>query len=373
MRRRKAMRRFGLSFGTSLMRLFGVHCESFLLAPTAVAYVLLVALSSIVGSALPAQAQRLALETAVYRFKVTPDYLSLSLIGDSVLLGKTASMLHKSRWTVLGSIIEKNKIELGIYDVDSELYVKTLAHPTCENPPGVYFYVSPKCWDYYLEQIRNQPKKAPLRQYEFHSNVFEPGGGTWRASSDTSSAYSSFNYSQDKGFGSLEARLRGVSSKQVDVYIGAAAPPARMFEGERNWIAGTGTAAFAFPKFPCQATHAKLKRALKRAGNWDVDVTPVTYERGFNIELASHSDKEFYYYSGYWWQAFLEVFFQEEDGSGQCSKGSLRLYDSTVCSRPVGRKPEPTCFERPPYGSRSEYDLRDRLTRALVKEFGLIE
>jgi hypothetical protein len=327
-----------------------------------------------IGGLCPTAAQ---IAQSTYRLSRAPEFMLLDLYAGSNLLGYTASIWDKKiKDIVVGRVVGTNTIELAFYlsSVESEARREAFQAPVCKSST---FGFTAQCFKHFAETIRHLGTLVVASQrYVYVPNNTKgsrnQNGGAWVA--DDATNRFSFAFYRDHEIDSLEALLRSGAKKQgkgpeelaqtaVDDLFGASIV---------RRIAGLPDHMIQFKEQFCDETKRSFESMLKSAGNWEVTVERER-DMQFRVMLKAHSDREYFYRSGLWWKAFIEVSFEEDDKKGRCSRARVYLYDSAVCGAPLSDDPDLShreCFERIPLDSRAELDLRDRLGRVLVREYG---
>jgi hypothetical protein len=326
---------------------------------------------------LDAAAAQIAQST--YRFSRAPQFMLLDLYPGSNLFGYTASIWDKKiKEIVVGHVLGSDTIELAFYPSSTESKARREAFqaPICKTRP--FEQPTAQCYEHFADVIRHlsTPVVASQRYVYTAHDGKQPqswNDGAWVAT-DEGNKYSSFTFYRDYDIDSLEEHLFSGATKQgrgAEKFSHNAVE--NLFGGRIIvQIAGLPETMFYFREQHCDKTEKLLEGVLKRAGKWQVSLEPER-DKHFRVLLKSHSDREYFYRAGMWWKAFIEVSFVHNNDKGQCSRARVYLYDSAVCGGPLSDDPDLShreCFERIPFDSRAELDLRDRLRQILVREYG---
>jgi hypothetical protein len=324
-----------------------------------------------------------------YRFKVAPQFLLLDLYYNKYLLGWTASFVDDKRTNfVIGQIIEKDKINLSVYPM--EAFNKLLQNfrevGSKRNCKRSVFQWS-ECD--LVEMLETIPSLGflPHKQatYLYRKYTGRPIGdvyywptpvGEWQADQGKEDPYSTFYFVDSYEIANIESLISS-STLPKSAYFETSFRRAAMEKlfGYKivRFIAGVPGASVAFRNEYCPEVAKTLPGVFARAGHWEVNVRPEDY-RSFRILLKSHAAREFFYADGYWWKVFFEIRFSENNDVGMCSGAKVYLYDSVVCGAPPERDPDredrSQCFQRIDFGSKAEYEMRDRIVSILQEAYG---
>jgi hypothetical protein len=349
------------------MRIFGFPAAGKFLKAPFLSFMLAFILTSRALSASDIEAQ------SVFRFNPNPEFMYLRVYPDNQMAGYTASLWQKGYISsVFGRVLKKGTIELSFFPAAA----RALATKTAQEKNSFGrcpSWVENGCDLTVILQTLSDMGVRPDQRTKY---VYDAKRELWIAVETTGRSHYS-NFKTEKDY-----EPRGVVAQVLqDPQINPRSPyeltaAGALFDRDIvHSIAGLPVGRdIAFKTRYCDQIGEGLNTLLTGAGHWDVDVSPET-EKTFLVKLKSHSGREFFYKDGYWWKAFVEIQFTDDDGNGKCSHARVYLYDSAVCGGPPNDDPDKNgrtaCYRRIEPDSKAEVDLRDHLTQILQKSYGV--
>jgi hypothetical protein len=307
-----------------------------------------------------------------FRLTTTPEFMLLTVYPDSQIEGYTASLWETGyKSFVIGTALEKDAVELSFYSLATEELVrKRLLESNAISKCGL---VDRACYLTIFRQLLTEIGIAPIQKSAF---LFDAKSGKWvsRENPKLPGRYSDFILEHDYNSDSADAIFRNAPNAAIKRSI-SPTPVDKLFSRDIiRYTAGLRPSRIAFKTQYCDAISEGLAELLKESGKWEVQVFS-EYEKSFSVKLKSHSGREFFYRDGYWWKAFAEITFLEDDGDGKCSKVIIYLYDTIVCGGPIDDDPDKNgrsqCYQRIEGDSKAEVDLRDHLSQILQQSYGI--
>lgn len=314
-----------------------------------------------------------------FRFRAKPEFMILRLYEGNQIIGHTASLWQVGYTSfLLGKILRDGAIEISFFLPSAEEKIHRAIRERDRSSwcPG---FVENSC---YLKVYRQVLAEIGIKPFQKSAFRYDVKNGWLIEKTTAPVTYSNFTLEKNYDLGNVEAAALGhptAPAKSIHPiyelpvqYVSL--PVDDLFELDiAHESAGLPPQQVAFKTQYCDKISENLEGLLSKAGDWDVKIAPER-DKSFDVRLKSHSSREFFYKDGYWWKAFVEIIFREDNGDGKCSQAAVYLYDSIVCGGPKEDDPDKSgrsqCFQRIAPDSKAEIDLREHLSQILQQSFG---
>lgn len=292
---------------------------------------------------------------SAYEFRHYPGYMLLSMNSLKAIEGQVVERGDLSpAWWIYGRMIGPGVIELAFSKARPQLVTPDVG-------PGLRLNIQP-----WAEQ--QPPEDGITATFHYLPPTSVDGVGTWTMSEPVPAELQTMSE-----FRHMWSNLSGVEAMLVPWPFIAETPETWKSDdvSSRNIVGIFGSAIIEYfaglptdevyvtPQY-CANMVTLLQDGLKATNRWDVKLhqLPLWY---LDLEIKSHSSRDYFYGDNYWWKAFFELEFSRyEEPDGICRGVKVRLVDSIVCPGPASDDPDngrKDCYQRTDYRSNAESSL----------------